>query len=359
MKTLFFELVQVAIGRRDALSRVPSAKEWRTLYGLSVKQAVAGVCFCGVQRLTNEQREKMPKELLMQWFALAEQIRQRNEVMNRRCVEVQRMLAEEKMKCCILKGQGIAQLYCNRLNVFRQPGDIDVLVWKDNLTLSENKKEVVKYAKKISQGAKSIEHHIEVPLFKDGVVEFHYKSAYLSNPINNKCLQVWLRNNLGTSVDSNLLIVPDFNYNVIFLLVHAYRHYVSEGLGLRHVMDYYMLLNSVESINSKEIEKTFKKLGLIRFASGLMWILQTVFKMPFANFVCKADEKLGQSLLKDIMNGGNFGHYRSNMKSFKNLHVERFMIRIYRSFQLITYFPGEAIWSPLIMIKNYISARKK
>ena len=45
MKTLFFELIQVAIGRRDALSRVPSAKEWCELYGLSVKQALTGVCF--------------------------------------------------------------------------------------------------------------------------------------------------------------------------------------------------------------------------------------------------------------------------------------------------------------------------
>ena len=44
MKTLFFELIQVAIGRRDLLSRVPSADDWNMLYGLSVKQAVAGVC---------------------------------------------------------------------------------------------------------------------------------------------------------------------------------------------------------------------------------------------------------------------------------------------------------------------------
>ena len=53
----------------------------------------------------------MPRGLMMQWFALAEHIRQRNEVMNRRCVEVQRMLEKEGMKSSILKGQGIAELY--------------------------------------------------------------------------------------------------------------------------------------------------------------------------------------------------------------------------------------------------------
>ena len=34
---LFYELIQVAIGRRGSLSRVPSAEEWSMLYGLALK----------------------------------------------------------------------------------------------------------------------------------------------------------------------------------------------------------------------------------------------------------------------------------------------------------------------------------
>lgn len=62
---LFFELIQVAICRRDSLYRVPSASEWSMLYGLSFKQAVAGVCFCGVQQLPKEQLANMPTPLKM------------------------------------------------------------------------------------------------------------------------------------------------------------------------------------------------------------------------------------------------------------------------------------------------------
>ena len=51
MQSLFFELIQVGIDQRALLSRVPTAAEWRALYDLAVKQAVAGACFCGVQRL--------------------------------------------------------------------------------------------------------------------------------------------------------------------------------------------------------------------------------------------------------------------------------------------------------------------
>ena len=106
---IFFELIQVTIGHRESLSRVPTAAEWNALYRLSVKQAVAGVCFCGVQRLPKEQLVEMPVQLKLQWFALATQIKARNELLNHRCVEVQRMLTEEGMKSCILKGQGVAK----------------------------------------------------------------------------------------------------------------------------------------------------------------------------------------------------------------------------------------------------------
>lgn len=43
---LFYELIQVAIGRRGSLSRVPSAEEWSMLYGLALKQA-GGVLLWG------------------------------------------------------------------------------------------------------------------------------------------------------------------------------------------------------------------------------------------------------------------------------------------------------------------------
>ena len=134
LNTIFFELIQIAIGRRDSLSRVPSAEDWGKLYSLSAKQAVAGVCFCGLQRLPAEQLSELPKSLMMQWFALAETIRQRNVLMNHRCGELLQMLDAEGMRCSILKGQGVATLYNSidsektPLGLYRRSGDIDVWV---------------------------------------------------------------------------------------------------------------------------------------------------------------------------------------------------------------------------------------
>lgn len=78
----------MTIGRRNSLSRVPSSEAWNLLFNISVKQAVAGVCFCGLQRLPANQLSELPKRLMMQWFALAEGIKKRNVQMNNLCVEL-------------------------------------------------------------------------------------------------------------------------------------------------------------------------------------------------------------------------------------------------------------------------------
>ena len=163
-QSLFFELIQVGIDQRALLSRVPSAKDWSVLYGLSVKQAVAGVCFYGVQRLPKEQRACLPESLKMQWLALATQIQARNELMNRRCVELQRMLEDEGMKGSILKGQGVATLY--NLNMLRQSGDIDVLV-------DGGMEKVLSWCCERYGDADFDYINAHVPMFKDVEVELH------------------------------------------------------------------------------------------------------------------------------------------------------------------------------------------
>lgn len=352
---LFFELIQTSIGRKTCLTKQPSDTEWGDLYSEAKKQSLVGVCFAGVQRLQT-QNQCPPEMLYLQWMGMAAKIQQRNELMNNRSKELQTTLLNEGFNCCILKGQGVALVYGKQLRNLRQSGDIDVLLWKDTMTPSENKKEICEYARRFDRKASGIEHHIEAPVFQDATVELHYTPAYLCNPFDNNRLQRWLGENLHTYVDENGLIVPDFKYNVVILLVHAYRHYMTEGIGLRQVMDYLMLLQSEESFDKVEIEATLKNLGLLKFARGLMWVLHSVFGLPKNSFICNQDEKVGKRLLHDIVEEGNFGHHKKKYND-DNSHVGHFIERTTRSLNLFMLFPYEAIWSPIIMIKNFISAR--
>ena len=61
--TLFYELIQVALGNRTVLSRTPSETEWRDLYKMCQKQSVVGVVFDALDDL-NEQRQKPPLDFI-------------------------------------------------------------------------------------------------------------------------------------------------------------------------------------------------------------------------------------------------------------------------------------------------------
>ena len=53
LNSIFYQLVRVSLGSQETLSRPPSEAEWETLYSMSKKQSLIGICFVGVQKLYN------------------------------------------------------------------------------------------------------------------------------------------------------------------------------------------------------------------------------------------------------------------------------------------------------------------
>ena len=355
MQDYFFELIQVAIGRRGALSHVPSAEEWSALYGLSVKQAVAGVCFCGVQRLAVEQRSCLPALLKMQWLALATQIQARNELMNRKCVELQRILAEEGMNSCILKGQGVAKLYKIRneelgvrngvnLGLYRQSGDIDV--WVDKV-----RDDVIDFVMQNAPTREFDQKHIHFHVFEDVDVEMHWIPVNMESPRFNRILGEYFRKESSRQFanSSGKVCYPTVDFQLVHQLLHVYAHYVYEGVGLRQMMDlYFAQVAFLERMpqNMEEVLGLFRRLGLMKFVAGTQYILHEDFGLSEDALLCAPDTKEGQLLLREIEIGGNFGQYdkRNNVKEESFVH--RALRRFERRWRMVRFDPLGTIIMP-------------
>ena len=77
-----------------------------------------------------------------------------------------------------------------------------------------------------------------------------------------------------------MMPVLTVDYDVIFQLNHIYRHLIDEGVGLRQVLDYYMLLRTWhhdKGMEKNELLCHVRGLGMLRFASALMFVLKEVF----------------------------------------------------------------------------------
>lgn len=381
MHKLFFELIQVTISRRDSLSRVPSAEEWRALYGLSVKQALAGVCFCGVSRLPKEQLVEIPVQLKLQWFALAERVKQRNVVMNQRCDELCRILEKEGMRCAILKGQGVATLYCygendgENLGLYRQSGDIDIYV-------PCGMEQALKWCRE-KYGDVDFDYiNAHVPVFKDVEVELHWRVQSMTNLFRNRRLQRWLEREqtkemiLGGKADlttsetlkpsgalapsGTTITVPTLVFNAFYLMLHCYHHVFESGLGLRQLMDYYFLLMSFHGTNGESIassNRLFREYGMERFVGAVMWIMQEVFGLERERLLCEPDEKEGRYILSEVMAGGNFGHHDERIRKVGKGKWRSALANLQHAFHVLRRYPQEALWMPVWMVYHFVWKR--
>ena len=220
---------------------------WQQLYSFASKQALLGLCFEGIERLGKEYPEGLKqnpirRELLMTWMGKAQQIRRQNMKVNAVASKLFSMLREDGMRCCILKGQGNALMYPNPYS--RTPGDIDV--WID-----ASRERIMEYAqKKFELGDNIRLQHLETSL--DGVpVELHFFPCSMNNPIYHARLQKWFKRNadlqcshiVGLPDGAGDIAIPTTAFNMIYQLTHLYHHFFDEGIGMRQIIDYFIIVN--------------------------------------------------------------------------------------------------------------------
>lgn len=255
MDNLFFELLHVVVGNSTCLSHTPSVKEWKELYALAYDHALLGVCFSSLNILDKqEQLSEMPLQLKMHWLAMVVQIQKRNELMNQRCVELQKRLVQDDFRTYIMKGQGNAILYGDKLCSLRQSGDIDIY-------LEGGYKKVIDYVNRTFPTKDVNELEIHYHCFNDVEVEIHYKPFVKDSP-KDKNLQSFFKeceeanfvNKLSIPKTDEHIIVPTLEFNLVHQLVHIHHHLFYEGIGLRQLMDYYFLLQKTSDGSTDSIK---------------------------------------------------------------------------------------------------------
>lgn len=371
MESLLFELIQLSIGRRDSLSRTPNEKEWRVLYDCCLKQAIAGICFCGVQKLTKKMIP--PKEVLLRWFAITEQIRRRNVVLNKRAKELTEMFSEGGFRSSVLKGQGVAALYCDRdgksLGLYRQNGDIDL--WVDGERMM-----VLDYASSFGEVGLVDVKHAHFKCFEDVDIEIHSVPTFFYSPISQRKYRRWLNNikNEQFAICEMGFAHPSIEFNAVYVMIHIYRHLFDEGVGLRQLMDYYFVLlnlnknSSGENVNiiNRDVNhnanvisiantnRLFKEFGMDRFVEAMMWVMQEVFGLERKHLLCEPSEKYGRRFLDIVMEGGNFGQYDKRNRHGKENVLQRGFRNLQHNMLVVKDYPSEVLWAPFWKVWHYV-----
>ena len=256
----FFAFLKYCLGYKGNMSKIVARMDWQELYSFASKQALLELCFEGIERLGKEYPEELRlnpigRELLMNWMGKAQQIRRQNMKVNAVAGKLFSLLKKDGLRCCVLKGQGNALMYPNPYS--RTPGDIDV--WID-----ASRERIMEYAqKKFELGDDIRLQHLETSL--DGVpVELHFFPCSMNNILYHARLQKWFRRNADLQC-SHIVSLPDgagdiaiptTAFNVIYQLTHLYHHFFDEGIGMRQIIDYFLVVCDFYKVYQKSSKIT-------------------------------------------------------------------------------------------------------
>ena len=352
--TAFFAFLKYCLGYKGNISRVIAGMDWQELYSFASKQAILGLCFDGIERLGKENPEELrlnpiERKLLMAWMDKAHQISRQNRKVNAVAGKLFSMLKKDGLRCCVLKGQGNALMYPNPYS--RTPGDIDV--WID-----ASRERILEYAqKKFELGDDIRLQHLETSL--DGVpVELHFFPCSMNNPIYHARLQKWFRRNadlqcshiVGLPDGAGDIAIPTTAFNVVYQLTHLYHHFFDEGIGMRQIIDYYYVV-SMLNVNCEMLTclpKELKHLGLWKFAGAVMYVLHETLGLSEEKMIAPMDEKRGELLLAEILEGGNFGRHFTKYGGFTHQSMgKKYFLKIWRNMHFVRFYPAEALSEPI------------
>lgn len=335
---LLKNILKIYVGKADRLPYEYSHEEWEVLFKVAKEQSILGVTFEVVNKLPAKQQP--PKQIAIEWMFWTSKIKQQNLLVNAAITELLQKLNDVGLKGCILKGQGVGLLYKDPLT--RNPGDIDV--W-----CKGTRGDIIRKLKdyKIRD---IIIHHADVDIVKGVSVEVHFVPSWFYCPFTERRFRSWYNHYTDEqflNMNDQGYCTPTPSFNLVYSLIHIYKHLFDEGIGLRQLMDYYHILRHSTSDERYSAFRVLSSLKMARFAGAVMYVLMEVFELDAEYMLCKPSEKYGRHLLDEILIGGNFGRYNKENFHGKENSISRGLRKVKRNLKVVTFYPSEVIWAPV------------
>lgn len=251
--------------------------------------------------------------------------------------------------CTILKGFASALYYNDPL--MRSMGDVDFLIDTDNFEKAAETLKNNNYA----AAEKGNDVH-DIFLGKNCRCEMHFQPSGIpegkAGVKIRKYLSGLLENSEKVQTELGEITVPSTFHHGLIILLHMCHHLTGDGLGLRHLCDWAVFLNTIGEEKFLELfEKTFKDIGLWNFAKIMTFISCKYLGLTGMDWAKDTDKKLADYILIDIIIGGNFGQknvdraHESLLISSKNEKETSMLRQFFISANSIVY-------------KNWNSAKK-
>lgn len=144
---------------------------------------------------------------------------------------------------------------------------------------------------------------------------------------------------------------PSMQFALVMQLSHIQRHFLGTGIGLRQICDYYLLLQNASDDDRRKVAAQLEQFGLSHVAGALMWVLAKVLYLDGGLMLCEPDSYRGEWMLREIMDGGNFGNYAPREQ---HSVWRRFFLSKMNRLKMLRFSFWEIFWQEVKYWKNIV-----
>lgn len=269
----FLQLVRLGIGTGTVNGSgltVHGSTDWQALKVLADEQGLSAIVLDGIDRLqlNGLVDYEMPLQMKLEWIGEVLQGEQTYKLQHEVAKDMSSLFHANAIRTYVLKGDVIAECYPkpnHRVSVdidcFLLPGKGDFDAWSLGNDLVQTKgfsvnTDFYKNSSFDISGV-NIENHQYLTPFRGNV-----RLASLE-----KLLQAYLRQDKGDDVfEETHLYRPPVMVSALFLIEHAYSHFLHEGLTWRMVLDWVMFSRKhKDEIDWEGLDKQIDEFGFRKF----------------------------------------------------------------------------------------------
>ena len=269
---VFLNLIRIGIGHTES-SEITEKIDWAQLKALADAQGLSAVVLDGLNTIPGEGQKSMPKQLRLEWIGQVLQMEARSDAQRKAAASLGEMFHSNNIITYVLKGSVIAECYPHPnhrlsadLDCFLLPSDGDFDAWSLGDSLVK------------SQGYEVSEDFYKNSTFHlpGLMVENHQFMTPFRGNKKMRELEVLLRGMMkadaaqGVSQDSRFegtwLYRPPVMVSALFMIEHAYSHFLHEGLTWRMVLDWKLFCKRhQQEISWPDFEALIKEYGFKKF----------------------------------------------------------------------------------------------
>lgn len=276
-RDFFFGVLQESLWGKQVDS-IPDGIRWDVVVKQFKYQAVMGLASVPMIRMIY--KGLVPDSYLNGFIqCIGLNTRQHSEL-NGDIVEAFHLLSQEGFHPVLLKGQGIAQSYPNP--VLRMCGDIDVYIGRNDY------QKACSFFSQIGDAGNAIysEKHYHIH-FRDSVVELHrvaeVQHLWGTDRYYRKLTAKWMEETPSdfVTIEGEKIPVPPCQFNVLYVFNHLWHHFVGDGLVIRQLCDWAVLLhNAYGKVDETVLLTHLKRLRLLNSWKTIGWIIVNCLGLP-------------------------------------------------------------------------------